>query len=965
MAIGSGYKLRRGARPTRRRAGPGFRASLILLLTIVSVAALRNAFPSTAQGHLSSEEIARFVHGLDLETLLGQVLMVGVQAGEDSELANRRLEELIQTYKLGGVILFEGNFPPQYRVTAQASAQSVADLTRALQTTAFRSQSAGQKIPLLTAMDEEGGSNMVIGVGVTRIPSPIFLGGARSEPLARQAGFVIGREMKALGVNTVLAPVADVNNNSKNDIIGKRAFGAHPDIVSPLSAAFARGLQQAAILSVAKHFPGHGTSADDPHFVLPQLGYEALDDLEHDLKPFQALIDAGVDGIMTAHIMAHPLDRAFPVTISRNAVNDRLRQRMRFNGLVLTDDISEMMGILLDENRRIVRDRATVAIRALEAGNDVVIFAQLWLQKDRRFPERSVTPEDFREIHRRLQDYFSEQDKRPVLERAVTHVLAAKARLVPWERFHDFPALQPTWSWDSYQRILAEDQTVAEEIVRRSAVLISEDGSTINNLGQSNYFRLGSPVSSGQGPLSIDVLLHSDERATVVDPAFRPPGELYDEIRKGWLPATQIEHVPLVYGWRTQEKLREASKIWGFPVKRLSRFNATGQRDFDLPEIRNAADEIIRISRNSRVIVFGVLLREEALVLEEVCRRLLPERNKEIVVVLFLEPYFLAPDVYRQKNVVVLSVSALPEIRLGVNFLTGKWAPQDVSHLAVTIPSIVDRTASLGAQIERDPTLTPPPPPPPPPQPRRLPHISRLALVAIGATAALLVLTIIPYWVFELRKLGFEQLGHWILSLLTICALALWIVGRLGVELAIPVIAAAVPADILILAGAKKKARPQTTAEVEPERIDDTLFLVVKNRSEMASFWATTNHTAGHMTGWPAGEVFVKWDDQEPIKAEIQRLSPRRLVAGRLENDSRTGGGLWYVPFISDQGTGEARAEFAFLYGQNEGNTVEGSAVEFCITVHADPDLVSGPIVKYVRLAGNSSRVSGQPIGQV
>jgi len=178
------------------------------------------------------------------------------------------------------------------------------------------------------------------------------------EELTERVAAAIGADLAAVGVNVNLAPVADVNTNPDNPVIGTRSFGADGGLVGRHVAAFVRGLQGAGLAACAKHFPGHGDTAEDSHLSLPVL--ESVS--EAALMPFRAAIAAGVHAIMTAHIVVHELgDR--PATTSSELLHELLRQELRFDGVVITDAlemraISASVGI--EEG----------AVRAIEAGAD-------------------------------------------------------------------------------------------------------------------------------------------------------------------------------------------------------------------------------------------------------------------------------------------------------------------------------------------------------------------------------------------------------------------------------------------------------------------------------------------------------------------------------------------------------------------------------------------------------------------
>lgn len=246
---------------------------------------------------------------------------------------------------LGGAVLFARNV---------TSPEQVAALTAELH---------AARHDALVAIDEEGGD-------VTRLeaatgssyPGNLALGEVDDTALTGAVAASLGAELAAAGIDLDLAPVADVNSNPDNPVIGVRSFGADPDLVAAHTAAFVRGLQSVGVAACVKHFPGHGDTSVDSHLDLPVVaGGEAL---ELALRPFQAAVAAGALAVMSAHLVVPELDRA-PATLSRAALTGLLRERLGFGGLVITDGL-EMAAI-----------RATVglaegAVRAIAAGADAI-----------------------------------------------------------------------------------------------------------------------------------------------------------------------------------------------------------------------------------------------------------------------------------------------------------------------------------------------------------------------------------------------------------------------------------------------------------------------------------------------------------------------------------------------------------------------------------------------------------------
>ncbi len=202
----------------------------------------------------------------------------------------------------------------------------------------------------------------------TVLPTNMAIGASGADADAEMAGRIIGRESRATGVHVAFAPVVDVNNNPANPVINTRSFGEEPERVARLSAAFTRGVQAEGTAAVAKHFPGHGDTDTDSHLALPVVRSDRarLDSVE--LVPFRAAIQAGVAGIMTAHIALPAVERdSTPATLSRPIMTGLLRDTLGFRGVTFTDAMT-MEGI----GKGYTIDRSGPL--AIEAGDDVLLM---------------------------------------------------------------------------------------------------------------------------------------------------------------------------------------------------------------------------------------------------------------------------------------------------------------------------------------------------------------------------------------------------------------------------------------------------------------------------------------------------------------------------------------------------------------------------------------------------------------
>ncbi len=233
--------------------------------------------------------------------------------------------EVLELVRRGvyGVILFSRNVE---------SAEQVAELTAALKREAGR--------PLLVTVDQEGGrvARLRSPQGFTELPPMRALGETRDPVLAREVGELVGRELRAVGIDQDYAPVVDVDTNPANPVIADRSFGRDPALVARMGSALAEGLQAAGVAACAKHFPGHGDTSQDSHLDLPRLAHPVSRLETVELPPFAALARAGVASVMTAHVVFEALDPARPATFSR-PVLALLREKCRFDGCVISDDL--------------------------------------------------------------------------------------------------------------------------------------------------------------------------------------------------------------------------------------------------------------------------------------------------------------------------------------------------------------------------------------------------------------------------------------------------------------------------------------------------------------------------------------------------------------------------------------------------------------------------------------------------
>jgi beta-N-acetylhexosaminidase len=220
--------------------------------------------------------------------------------------------------------------------------------------------------PLLIAADQEGGQLVGCGDGTTQFAGPMALGATGDEDLAERVAGAMARELRALGVNVDYAPVCDVANNPANPALGIRSFGDDPETVGRFAAATVRGLQDGGVAATAKHFPGAGDTAADPHLELPLVPRTSAELAERELVPFRTALDAGARMVMTGHFALPDQAGDLPTSLSAAVLRDLLRGQLRFDGVTVTDALD--MHALAQGSAQIVD-----AITALRAGEDVLL----------------------------------------------------------------------------------------------------------------------------------------------------------------------------------------------------------------------------------------------------------------------------------------------------------------------------------------------------------------------------------------------------------------------------------------------------------------------------------------------------------------------------------------------------------------------------------------------------------------
>lgn len=305
------------------------------------------------RNHLLNKEqrsITKQLAEMSLDEKIGQMIFGGIP---DTSLS-KKTKQLINKYHLGGIIFFSNNI--------EDSKQTLALINE------IKSTNKTNTLPILLGIDQEGGRVERLPEDIAKLPKNKEIGETNNKEFSYNIGTILGKQLDAYGFNINFAPVLDVHSNPSNPVIGDRSFSADPNIVSDLGMETMKGMKSENIISVIKHFPGHGDTSIDSHIDLPVVSKqrEQLDKVE--LIPFEHAIKAGADVVMTAHILLSEIDSKYPASLSKKVITNLLRKQLKYNGVVITDDLT--MGAIVDNY-----ELETAAVKAIQAGTDIVLIA--------------------------------------------------------------------------------------------------------------------------------------------------------------------------------------------------------------------------------------------------------------------------------------------------------------------------------------------------------------------------------------------------------------------------------------------------------------------------------------------------------------------------------------------------------------------------------------------------------------
>lgn len=308
-------------------------------LTVSAGLALASLTSASTAAASDPTDLDAVIAGMTLEEKVGQMFVPYMYGSTVDEEDSRNLAaagvpsigEMIEEFHPGGIIYFGWS-------NNLNSPDQVARLSNDIQARA----TASGGIPMTTSIDQEEGVVVRLPQPSAQLPGAMALGATRDPEHARDAARITAEKLTAVGVNQDYSPIADVNSNAQNPVIGVRAFGGDTDLVSTLVTAQVHGFQDDGGISASvKHFPGHGDTAVDSHYGVPLIDKTEAEFRAEDLPPFRAAIDAGTDSIMTAHIVVPALDPSGrPATFSYPILTELLREELGFDGVIVTDSLS-------------------------------------------------------------------------------------------------------------------------------------------------------------------------------------------------------------------------------------------------------------------------------------------------------------------------------------------------------------------------------------------------------------------------------------------------------------------------------------------------------------------------------------------------------------------------------------------------------------------------------------------------
>lgn len=294
---------------------------------------------------------------LSLEEKIGQMLIMGLEDKEQKEIDN-----IIKKLKIGGIIIYKKNYNNYEQMLGLINN--------------IKEMNAENKIPITISVDQEGGRVNRMPPEILNLKSATKFANSKDVELVKETGNIIGKMLSETGISMDYAPILDIRRFEEKHAIGDRCYGENKEDVEKYAIEVMKKIQQNNVISVIKHFPGHGLTKKDSHFRIPKIK-EKIELLEkEDMKPFEAAIKNGADAIMVGHLIIKDVDKKYPASLSKKVIQKYLIEKYNYNGLIITDDM-KMMAIRLHYNMK------KAVKRAILAGNDIVMMGLSYKKVDK------------------------------------------------------------------------------------------------------------------------------------------------------------------------------------------------------------------------------------------------------------------------------------------------------------------------------------------------------------------------------------------------------------------------------------------------------------------------------------------------------------------------------------------------------------------------------------------------------
>ena len=288
------------------------------------------------------------INNLSLEEKIGQLFIVGRKQENISSI-----DKLIDKYKIGGMILYKVNY------------KNYEDMLKLINK--IKTINSKNKVPMFISIDQEGGRVNRMPSEILNLPSATKLAKTQDMEIVKESGKIIGTMLSKTGISMNYGPILDIRRFEENHPIGDRCYGENKDDVKKYSIEVMKEIKNKNVISVVKHFPGHGLTTKDSHFQFPKIEGKIKNIENEDMDVFKSAIENGADAIMVGHLMLKDIDKKYPASLSKKIIQKYLIEKYNFKGLIITDDL-KMWAIRIHYNMK------RAAVRAINAGNDIVLL---------------------------------------------------------------------------------------------------------------------------------------------------------------------------------------------------------------------------------------------------------------------------------------------------------------------------------------------------------------------------------------------------------------------------------------------------------------------------------------------------------------------------------------------------------------------------------------------------------------